>query len=1015
MTVEQSPLEQRFPNQKSQSQPPILKAEKDSAESPTPGVIDLTNDPDKEDDLKKAIALSLKEHDERVLGGQVTMEDQDISRVVEASLAESKAVGTKRKRGEVWQDPLNPHDRKRNGDWPVGLKNVGNTCWFSAVIQSLFHLPIFRRLVLSYALKEWDMVAPDGKEKTNLIMQELRKLFALLLCSKRKYVDPSHALEELKEAFPDSNGTDSQQDVSEFSHKLLEWLEEAFKMNSYSSHSGDNGESMMEGSEQNPMLDLFYGHCLSEGLNEGRTFCNEETFGQYPLQVNGFANIHESLEAAMSQDIESYDVLSKSGQESWFTRLPPVLLFELSRFQFNQQLGRTEKIHNKLDFPEIMFMDRYMEQNKSTTRSIREKVRRLKAERHELQIQLEKYLNYGTGPKKVPLCDVLQYTLDFAESKKCNEDITTTEDVEMESAESVSSCIDNMGGDSPCASPKAISLEQALSPMHPGGICRTPVRRGCEQVNHNCEETVPSPQHVSEIELKVLQNCLKRWQKEIEINVKSLQDNIAMIDNTIKEIYNNPFLQQKPYRLHAVLVHEGQAASGHYWAYVFSPRKKLWLKFNDVTVSEAKWSELQKDSLGGHNYASAYCLLYVDEKRPELFDEGDFELGPEQMFALPEDLRLYIEDDTEAFQLEIEHWDYEQSQKKDSSTMTANDGDCTIIAEKRMILDENSTSRFFSELSMEHAALMHKATVKRIEQTKMAGHSPAEIFAELLRTETSRLRRLARLPATTDDSRLQHIGAYILTNSQSPEPHLTWSILEQFLVPELDDFQKGRLVKEAAILKLETLQHSFKDDHFENYNQWHLEYQKFRRMVSLFVVGVDSYHNQKNYHNALTYFTCCCQLNSALLNLPGDRRGLDAKLLQHYRRHSALKLNEIVASQFEALDPKGALEALSTAYESILPSMEFLTSPNAAETDIEVAEIIRNRWCSMLGYDIASKQSPKQERLQDFLSKLLDPGNDLPKPNPSTLMRVANLEEKYQAALNLAIKSGEFEASQRAK
>lgn len=42
----------------------------------------------------------------------------------------------------------------------------------------------------------------------------------------------------------------------------------------------------------------------------------------------------------------------------WFTRLPPVLTFELSRFQFNQRLGKPEKIHNKLEFPELIYMDR---------------------------------------------------------------------------------------------------------------------------------------------------------------------------------------------------------------------------------------------------------------------------------------------------------------------------------------------------------------------------------------------------------------------------------------------------------------------------------------------------------------------------------------------------------------------------------------------------------------------------------------------------------------------------------
>ena len=104
-------------------------------------VIDLTKDSEtSEKELQAAIAESLRDQPgNNILGGQVSKEEQDISRVLEQSLQEHKS-GEKRKRTDLWfVDPLNPHDRERDGTWPVGMKNVGNTCWFSCVIQVALH------------------------------------------------------------------------------------------------------------------------------------------------------------------------------------------------------------------------------------------------------------------------------------------------------------------------------------------------------------------------------------------------------------------------------------------------------------------------------------------------------------------------------------------------------------------------------------------------------------------------------------------------------------------------------------------------------------------------------------------------------------------------------------------------------------------------------------------------------------------------------------------------------------
>lgn len=82
---------------------------------------------------------------------------------------------------------------------------------------------------------------------------------------------------------------------------------------------------------------------------------------------------------------------------------------------------------------------------------------------------------------------------------------------------------------------------------------------------------------------------------------------------------------QVPYRLHAVLVHEGQANAGHYWAYIYDPHQRCWMKYNDISVTKSSWEELVRDSFGGYRNASAYCLMYINDKKPFL-TEGKNEL-----------------------------------------------------------------------------------------------------------------------------------------------------------------------------------------------------------------------------------------------------------------------------------------------------------------------------------------------------------------------------------------------------
>nr|XP_025963764.1 ubiquitin carboxyl-terminal hydrolase 25 isoform X3 [Dromaius novaehollandiae] len=785
-------------------------------------------------------------------------------------------------------------------------------------------------------------------------MRELRYLFALLVGSKRKYVDPSRAVEILKDAFKSNDS--QQQDVSEFTHKLLDWLEDAFQIKAEEERDGEK--------PKNPMVELFYGRFLAVGVLEGKKFENTEMFGQYPLQVNGFKDLHECLEAAMIEgEIESLhsENSAKSGQEHWFTELPPVLTFELSRFEFNQALGRPEKIHNKLEFPPILYLDRYMHKNREITRIKRDEIKRLREYLTVLQQRLERYLSYGSGPKRFPLVDVLQYALEFASSKPV-----------------CTSPVDDLDASAPSSGTLPVqttpSTMEQQGPSSSDVPSTSPVQRSVIHKPFTQSRIPPdlpmhpAPRHITEEELSVLEGCLHRWRTEVENDTRDLQESISRIHRTIELMYSDKTMVQVPYRLHAVLVHEGQANAGHYWAYIYDHHQNRWMKYNDISVTKSTWEELERDSFGGYRNASAYCLMYINDKEQYLMQEefnketGQILVG---MDTLPSDLRDYVKEDNKRFEKELEEWDAELAQKAQQEKLLSQiprapaPSPAPVQAGEPEYLEQPSRTDLSKHLKEDSVQAINKALAEQEDR------GPEAIMDTAIKLEYTRLLKLAQEdPPPECDYRLRHAIVYFIQN-QAPKKIIERTLLEQFGDHNLSFDERCRNIMKVAQAKLEMIKPD--EVNMEEYERWHQDYRNFRETTMFLMVGLE-FFQKKSYMEALLYLIYAYQNNKELLS-KGPYRGHDEELISHYRRECLLKLNEHAAALFESGDDQEVNNGLIIMNELIVPCLPLLLVDEMEEKDIVAVEDMRNRWCSYLGQEM---EPNLQEKLTDFLPKLLD-------------------------------------------
>ncbi|XP_049468946.1 ubiquitin carboxyl-terminal hydrolase 28 isoform X3 [Panthera uncia] len=786
---------------------------------------------------------------------------------------------------------------------------------------------------------------------------------------------------------------------------------------------------------ENPMVQLFYGTFLTEGVREGKPFCNNETFGQYPLQ-------------------------------RWFTKLPPVLTFELSRFEFNQSLGQPEKIHNKLEFPQIIYMDRYMYKSKELIRSKRECIRKLKEEIKVLQQKLERYVKYGSGPARFPLPDMLKYVIEFASTKPASESSTSQSDhvtlplssvhcpvSDLASKESTSKESPSQDVEGTFSSPED-SLPKSKAMNKPFTLSRSSMEMPAQ----------PAPRTVTEDEINFVKTCLQRWRSEIEQDIQDLKNCIASTTQTIEQMYCDPLLRQVPYRLHAVLVHEGQANAGHYWAYIYNQPRQVWLKYNDISVTESSWEELERDSYGGLRNVSAYCLMYINDKLPH-FNAEAAPIESDQMLgevdALSVELKHYIQEDNWRFEQEVEEWEEEQSckipQMESSSSSVSQDfstspepsvasshgvrclsSEHAVIAKEQTAQAIANTAHAYERGGVE-AALNEEVEPEKpmspetnpagqTEQPPKAGdtESAAQPDSEASEVEIPSVGRIlvradadgydeevmlspamqgvilaiakARQTFDRDGSEAGLIKAFHEEYSrlyqlakETPTAHsdprlqhvLVYffqneapkRVVERTLLEQFADKNLSYDERSISIMKVAQakLQEIGPEDmNMEEYKKWHEDYSLFRKVSVYLLTGLELYQKGK-YQEALSYLVYAYQSNAALLT-KGPRRGVKESVIALYRRKCLLELNAKAASLFETNDDHSVTEGINVMNELIIPCIHLIINNDISKDDLHAIEIMRNHWCSYLGQDIAENL---QLCLGEFLPRLLDPSAEI--------------------------------------
>lgn len=237
--------------------------------------------------------------------------DSDANPLINSKLLSKKSINSKKKsfaHKDFLFDSIPKEEKSSNSPY-VGLINQGKTCYMNAFLQSLFHIPIFRRLIY--------MLSPENPNNPNhKIGVSLQILFGLMQLG-TKPIDTLF----LTQSFGwDKDISNIQQDLEEFSRLLLDIL-----------------FNLMKGSNVFPQ-NLLSGSYRSVVQCEKVNFKNQtiEHFYDIQLMVKGCSDVETSFCHFVEKEIiHQYNTgefgLQDATKRIEFLNFPDILFLHLQK------------------------------------------------------------------------------------------------------------------------------------------------------------------------------------------------------------------------------------------------------------------------------------------------------------------------------------------------------------------------------------------------------------------------------------------------------------------------------------------------------------------------------------------------------------------------------------------------------------------------------------------------------------------------------------------------------------